>query len=96
MFDAAYGRYGFIVLPGEFFMHVISPVLFMSLLVSFFLPIITNPPSMLFMFTLIAAFLLAVLGLFSFSKFISPTRGIPNPLAVVLAFANSKIFLYSD
>lgn len=92
IFNLAYGKYGFIILPSEFFMHIVSPILLLVLAISFVLMIITNPFRTLIAI-ISAALLVTVMGLLIFSKSASPSKRIPNPLTTLFAFLHSQMCL---
>lgn len=93
MFNRAYGKYGLVILPSEFFMHIISPILLATLLVFFVLTLIINPFYLPFLALFLVIVLIAVSGLSIASKFASPNNKTPNPLAVMLAFLHSQMCL---
>lgn len=93
MFNRAFGKYGFLILPGEFFMHVVSPLMLATLVVLFIYIIITNPLYILLVAFFSVSFLIVASGILMVSKLVSPTNRIPNPLAVMLAFLHSQMCL---
>jgi len=93
MFNRAYGKYGLLILPSEFFMHVVSPLLGVIFAILFLLVVITNPFYMMFMVVSFSAALILILGILAAVKLVSPSKRIPNPFAVMLAFLHSQICL---
>lgn len=93
MFNRAYGKYGLLILPSEFFMHVVSPFLVVTLAVLSIYMIMTNSLYMLLVSLVLVPALIVISGILVALKLVAPTKRIPNPLVVMLAFLHSQICL---
>ena len=93
IFNSEYGKYGLVVLPGEFFMHVISPLL-----------ILLSVAFLAFFFALYAVHMVPILLLFGviililgiapfFARILSKNRSLANPLKVLATFLEHQLFL---
>jgi len=89
MFNRKNGKYGIVILPSEFFMHIISPILVATLAISLIFISLTIP-------TMIPLILLScispiIVG-FALSRLAVPQQRV-NPLFALVAFLGSQLCL---
>ncbi len=75
MFNRAYGKYGLPILPGEFFMHVVSPVLGVVFAILFLLVVITNPFYIMYVTLILVSVLGVISGILATQKSFCQTKG---------------------
>jgi len=94
LFDPKYGKYGFIVFPCEFFMHVISPILVMSVII-LTLTILALKPLILSTLLLMVVLMLiaSALTLLIQRKLLSNRQTTINPIAILATFLNHQVCL---
>ena len=93
IFNDEYGKYGLVILPGEFFMHIISPILVLlsvACLVFFFALYAVSMVPILLLFGAI----ILILGIAPFlARILSRNRSLANPLKVFATFLEHQLFL---
>lgn len=93
LFNPNYGKYGFLILPCEFFMHAISPVLVMAIIILSLLSIAFRP-AIVMPFILTTGILLAAIWLISLiSKKVMLRSKVINPIDVLTTFLDHQISL---
>ena len=94
LFNSKYGVYGFIILPCEFFMHVISPILLLIILL-LTLVAVSIDFSLFFYFGLAVTSLLVLSGLLLLVQkiFMKSKSEIINPVSFLGTFLNSQFCL---
>ena len=93
LFNSKYGKYGLVIFPCEFFMHIISPILFSLIIISATI-IVFNNPAILTRFGLVAILLLVLFGLILLAQSTLRIRKtMINPITVVATFLDHQIFL---
>jgi len=94
LFNPKHGRYGCVIFPAEFFMHLISPILLVAILLLTFVVILANP-FMIAYIALAAASLIALAGLMLFAQSIlgkSKTAPV-NPFSALRTFIDHELCL---
>ena len=93
LFNRKYGKYGLIILPCEFFMHIISPIL-LVLTAILFLSILLSASFALTNLAIILGFGIVVFGLISIAlSCISKNRNPGNSTKIFVTFLEHQIFL---
>lgn len=94
LFNPKHGRYGWVVFPAEFFMHLISPILLVAILLLTFAVILTNP-FMITYFALAAVSLLAIAGLTLLAqRNLGKNKNAPvNPFLALRTFLDHELCL---
>ena len=92
LFNPKYGKYGLIVFPGEFFMHIISPILVAVSIASIIIGLVLRP-SFLVPFMLIAVSLFAFFGLSSLIQKLTTNKIIANPVPILATFLDQQMCL---
>jgi len=94
LFNPKHGRYGCVIFPAEFFMHLISPILLVAILLLTFVVILANP-FMIAYIALAAASLIALAGLMLFAQSIlGKSRTAPvNPFSALRTFIDHELCL---
>lgn len=90
LFNSEYGKFGRIIFPSEFFMHIISPVLLISFLVTFIISIAYNLSYGLILIGILV-FLSSILYILSF---LFKDKVKINVLAFVSSFLNLQFILF--
>jgi len=95
LFNPKYGKYGFVIFPSEFFMHVVSPILILLITVLTLTTIALTTPSSIIYFLLIAISLLVAYGLLSLvQRVVMPNKRVTiNPIAAIVTFVVHQIYL---
>jgi len=93
LFNKAYGKYGLVVVPCEFFMHVISPMLvLLSVALIVFCLILYSVP--LLPILILMGLATVILGLAPvITKFLSKGQSRVNPLRFLATFMEHELFL---
>jgi len=92
IFKSRYGKYGSFILPCEFFMHIISPVLMILLIISFILMTMNNP-AMPALSMLLSPLIIITAGVIIMSRTLLSRRKFSLPLLVPITFLQSQICL---
>jgi cellulose synthase/poly-beta-1,6-N-acetylglucosamine synthase-like glycosyltransferase len=94
LFNSKYGKYGFVIFPSEFFMHIISPILILMALI-LTLVTLSVSPSMIIYFISIVASLLVLSGLMLLVRkiFAKSKNATINPISLLMTFLNHQICL---
>jgi cellulose synthase/poly-beta-1,6-N-acetylglucosamine synthase-like glycosyltransferase len=90
IFRRTYGLFAFLIFPFEFFFHVVSPLLFIALLILFML----NIPQVSFMITISTMFLifLGISGTLLLLKHLNKRK--VNLFSIALTFFESQVYLF--
>jgi len=93
LFNHAYGKYGLVILPCEFFMHIISPIL-VILTALLFLLALPSAPITLTHILIIFCLGIIIFGLTSVAlSYTSRNCALINPIKILLNFLEHQIFL---
>jgi cellulose synthase/poly-beta-1,6-N-acetylglucosamine synthase-like glycosyltransferase len=93
IFNSEYGKYGLVVLPCEFFMHIISPILVL-LSVAFLAFLFTLYVAQMIPILLFLGAIVLILGIAPFfARILSKNRSVVNPLKVLATFLEHQLFL---
>lgn len=94
IFNPKYHLFGFVILPVEFFMHIISPILLMFFMATFLLIAILNFSAlsglMIILITAAVAFFLLLLA----SKLLEPYFEMMNPMTFLTIFFEHQLALF--
>ena len=98
LFNRRYGKYGLVIFPCEFFMHIISPLVTLSIIALVPMIVVGSLPSsisIMVSLSLIVVLLLAVSGLIlAIRKQVLPDKkGTLNPIAVMKTFLAHQVYL---
>ena len=85
LFNSKYGSFGKVIMPAEFFIHIVSPILTIIAVSSFVISLIKSPYALYFG--------LAILLLASASFFLRENR-IFWPIKLITAFLELQTFLF--
>lgn len=91
LFNPAYGNFGKIILPSEFFMCICSPLILVLLLTTFALSVITGPS--VFLKALMVLSVVTGIVFIVLPKFISSLNSLLKPLTLVWTFLDSQLCL---
>jgi cellulose synthase/poly-beta-1,6-N-acetylglucosamine synthase-like glycosyltransferase len=94
LFNSKYARYGLVIFPCEFFMHIVSPILSLMTLILILVTFLVNPV-LVFHLVLIASSLLVLSSLVLFvRKLVTKSEGaIMNPFSFLRTFLNHQFCL---
>ncbi len=95
LFNKKYGKYGLIIFPSEFFMHIVSPLLLVMLFATFIpLVILYSLTSATIMYVLIVTLvLLPVLVFLPLQQLINSKKISVNPFSIILSFLTHEFYL---
>jgi len=95
LFNKKYGKYGLIIFPSEFFMHIVSPLLLVMLFATF-IPLVilyslsSSTMAYIFILTLV---LLPILIFLPIQQLINSKKITINPISIILSFLTHELYL---
>lgn len=90
MFKPAYGTFGFLIFPFEFFFHVISPIMVTALLILFMLNVFD--PSFMITISMMFLLFLGISGLLLLLRYLKKSE--LNLISIALTFMESQLYLF--
>ena len=94
LFNSKYGRYGFVIFPCEFFMHVVSPTLILMTLILTLISLSVNPNMIIYLVSVVASLLIFLWLILFVRKIVTKSKSATiNPISLLRTFLNHQICL---